>query len=256
MAIKLGAIDTSTLKVGSTAVSQAYLGTTPLLSTGYDFGNAIFPDGVNDEGTTASPITIHSSTDWVVSFWFKGTGSSNATNMVLSLASSSQYYWYIRQGSTPYIRYSSGATNTRQDWGDAALGTWDDGDWHHLYTYNVGTDVHLVFDGVDYGDGGASGAQRGVNVNCIFHRGSNNDFHSDLGMDDVIFTQTTGSVAQAQALYNGGDGADPTTVFGTTPDYWYKFNVADGTTTIPNSGSAGSNDLTLSNFVTPYIFPH
>ena len=220
------------------------------------FNNAIFPDGVNDEGTTASSITINWSIDWVVSFWFKGTGSSNATNVVLSSSISTGYYWYIRQGTTPYIRYQSGANNTRQEWSDAALGTWDDGDWHHLYMYNVGLDVHLVFDGVDYGDGGASGAQDGVNVDYMFYRGSNSTFYSDLGMDDVICTEATGSVTQAQALYNGGDGANPVAVFGATPDYWYKFDINNGETTVPNSGNAGSNDLTLTNFTGTYINAH
>jgi len=256
MPIKLGSTDITTLKLGSSDVSQAYLGATPLLSTSYNFGNYIQPDGVNDIGTTASSITINWTTDWVVSFWFKGDGNSNATNVLLSSSISTGYYWYIRKGSTPYVRYQSGANNTRQDWSDAALAGWDDGDWHHFYMYNVGTDVHLVFDGIDYGDGGATGSQDGVNIDYVFYRGASNTFYSDLAMDDIIATQTTGSVTQAQSLYNGGAGENPTSVFGATPDYWYKFNVTDGTTTIPNSGSAGSNDLTLSNFVTPFIFLH
>ena len=71
MAIKLGAIDTSTLKVGSTAVSQAYLGTTPLLSTAYDFGNALLFDGVNDYLLTSPAVDVDVTGDFIISWWFK-----------------------------------------------------------------------------------------------------------------------------------------------------------------------------------------
>ena len=254
MPIKLGSTDITTLKLGSADVSQAYLGATPLLSTSYNFGNYIQPDGVNDNGELNSQMVLGTSTDWVVSFWVKGSGSSNATNVILSDRTSSGYYSYIRTGSTPYVRWSFGANSTRHDWSQSALSGWDDGDWHHVYFYNVGGDIHLVFDGVDYGDGTSTVAQNGVRIRDLFYRQVTNSFYSNVATDDFIATEITGSVTQAQSLYNGGAGENPVTVFGATPQYWYKFNVTDGTTTIPNSGSAGSNDLTLSNFVTPFIF--
>lgn len=48
------------LNLGATSSSGA--------PSAYNFGNYIQPDGLNDEGTTASSITINWTTDWVVSF--------------------------------------------------------------------------------------------------------------------------------------------------------------------------------------------
>ena len=220
------------------------------------FNNAIFPDGVNDNGALDSQIIIGVSTDWILSYWVKGSGSSNQTNVVSSSRISSGYYTFLRTGLTPYVRYSFGANNTRHDWSDSGLSGWDDGDWHHVYFYNVGGDIHLVFDGVDYGDGGASATQTGIRVQDLFYRQTTGSIHSNLATDDFIAHQTTGSVAQAQYLYNGGDGADPVAVLGATPLYWYKFDINNGDTTVPNSGSAGTNDLTLSNFSGTYISSH
>jgi len=221
-----------------------------------DFNNAIFPDGVNDSGLTASNLSIVGTTDWITSFWIKGSGSSNTTNMMMSKTTTNGNYIYLRTGSTPYIRWQHGANNTREDWSDAGLSGWDDGNWHHVYFYRVGNDRHLVFDGVDYGDGGATAAQTGVDFNNFFERGYSSSFYSNVALDDVIIHETTGSVAQAQYLYNGGDGADPVAVLGATPKYWYKFDINNGDTTVPNDGTAGSNDLTLSNFSGTYISSH
>ena len=256
MPIELGSTDITTLKLGSTDVSQVYLGSTALLSTSYNFGNAIFPDGVNDDALTASTLSIAGATDWIVSFWIKGSGSSNATNVVMSRSNTNANYIYLRTGSTPYIRWQHGANNTREDWSDSGLSGWDDGDWHHVYFYRVGNDRHLVFDGVDYGDGGASAAQSGVSLNSFFSRYNNSTFYSNVAMDDVVIHETTGSVSQAQSLYNSGAGANPTTVLGATPKYWYKFDINNGDTTVPNDGTSGTNDITLSNFSGTYIQAH
>lgn len=220
------------------------------------FNNAIFPDGVNDDGELNSQIILGTSTDWVVSFWAKGSGSSNATNIVLSDRTSSGYYTYLRTGSTPYVRLSFGVNTTRHDWSDSGLSGWDDGDWHHVYFYNVGGDIHLVFDGVDYGDGAATTNQNGVRIRDLFYRQVTGGFHSNVAMDDFIAHEITGSVTQAQYLYNEGDGADPVAVLGATPMYWYKFDINNGDTTVPNDGTSGSNDLTLNNFSGTYIQAH
>lgn len=218
------------------------------------FNNAIFPDGVNDDALTASTLLINSTTDWITSFWIKGSGSSNTTNVIMSKSSVNYKYIFLRKGSTPYIRWQGdGLSNSREDWSDAGLSGWDDGNWHHVYFYRVGNNRHLVFDGVDYGSGGASVAQNGVDLNSFFSRYSTSSLYSNVAMDDVVIHETTGSVAQAQYLYNGGDGADPVAVLGATPKYWYKFDINNGDTTVPNDGTIGSNDLTLSNFSGIYI---
>jgi len=257
MPIELGSTDITTLKLGSTDVSQVYLGSTALLSTSYNFGNAIFPDGVNDDALTASTLSISGTTDWITSFWIKGSGTSNSLNVVMSKSSVNYKYIFLRKGSTPYIRWQGASqTNSREEWSDSGLSGWDDGDWHHVYFYRVGNNRHLVFDGVDYGSGGASITQNGVDLNSFFSRYNTSSLYSNVAMDDVVIAETTGSVSQAQSLYNSGAGANPTTVLGATPKYWYKFDINNGDTTVPNSGSAGTNDLTLSNFSGTYIQAH
>ena len=220
------------------------------------FNNAIFPDGVNDDALTASTLLINSTTDWITSFWIKGSGSSNSTNMMMSKSTVTSNYIFLRKGSTPYIRWQHGANNTREDWSDSGLSGWDDGNWHHVYFYRVGNNRHLVFDGVDYGSGGASGTQSGVDLNSFFSRYNTSTFYSNVAMDDVVIAETTGSVEQAKSLYNGGDGADPVAVLGATPKYWYKFDINNGDTTVPNNGTVGTNNLTLSNFSGTYISSH
>ena len=108
----------------------------------------------------------------------------------------------------------------------------------------------------DRAECGASATQTGIRVQDLFYRQTTGSIHSNLATDDFIAHQTTGSVAQAQYLYNGGDGADPVAVLGATPKYWYKFDINNGDTTVPNNGTIGSNDLTLSNFSGTYISSH
>ena len=50
----------------------------------YDFGNYVQADGVNDKGTLASAIDFDNNSPWALSFWAKGSASSNQTNMIFS----------------------------------------------------------------------------------------------------------------------------------------------------------------------------
>jgi len=224
----------------------------------HSFGTYVQPDGANDYASFASSIVLPNNADWVISFWFRGGGSSNSTNMIASGDASNGVYIYVRKGSTPYIRLQNGATNTRQDFASNThgLGLWDDTRWHHVYLYRVGTDIHLVADGIDYGDGGAGAAQNGFTVDDLFVRKYADDFFSNLGMDDFIMHQTTGSVAQGQALHNSRRGVNPSTIFGQVPQWWYKFDIGGEVTTVSNSGSGGANNLTLNNFSGTYINTH
>jgi len=170
--------------------------------------------------------------------------------MICGDSSSSANYIFIRQTS-PNVRLASTDTgpNTTAEWNSI---TWNDNDWHHFYFFLGATGAQLVFDGVDQGIGGG---WVGMTIDTLFFRGTGTPFYSNVGLDDFIVSNETGSVTQGQQLYNSGAGADPSSILGLTDSIWYKFDVADGTTTISNNGLS-SNDLTLSNFVTPYIFLH
>ena len=56
----------------------------------YDFGNYIQPDGVNDKGALASSIDFNSD-PWALSFWVKGSASSNTTGVIFSKTGNSNY---------------------------------------------------------------------------------------------------------------------------------------------------------------------
>jgi hypothetical protein len=72
-------------------------------------------------------------------------------------------------------------------------------------------------------------------------------------MDDIVFDERVSTLAEAQAIYNNGRGGNVTNIFGSQPLYWYKFNEANGATTIAQSGSVGSADMTLTNFTGSYL---
>ncbi len=92
MPIELGSTDITTLKLGSTDVSQVYLGSTALLSSGYNFGNYILADGVNDRGDMTTTWSPNRFTDIVVSFWFKSSGNGTI-NMIIGGSNTSDYIW-------------------------------------------------------------------------------------------------------------------------------------------------------------------
>lgn len=221
--------------------------------TAYNFGNYIQTDGTNDEGNMASSYSVSSANDFVLSFWLKQAGGGASTNMICGDSANQNNYIMLRHGATPNVRFATDLSSggSQDEWNSI---TWNNDTWHHFYFYNDSTTVKLVFDGVDKGNGGDG--WNGLRINALFYRPVGTAFTSEAGIDDFIFTQATGSVAQAQSLYNSGAGKNPITALGGNPGLWYKMNIEDGETVVPNSGSSGSNDLILANFITPYMFSH
>jgi hypothetical protein len=120
----------------------------------------------------------------------------------------------------------------------------------------VDFELNLVYDGVLQTRSSSEYQFDGVNnFGSIFYRGSNNTLHSEIAVDDLVFDQHVSTVAEAQAIYNNGRGGNVTNIFGSQPLYWYKFNEANGATTIAQSGSVGSADMTLTNFTGAYLLP-
>ena len=239
MAIKLGAIDTSTLKVGSTAVSQAYLGTTPLLSTGYNFGNALLFDGVNDYLITDPALDINVTGDFIISWWFRSTltGGSAASQFIVTSASEADY---ILNGSVNRVRLKLNGSNYTVSYNWSA-----DNDWHHYCFFRVSGVIKAVIDGVDFGT-------LGTNTNIFSYRymgrrGSSLSIMLDGTIDDWFVSQQTVTLTQVQSIYNSGAGNDPTTVISGTPKQYINFNQSspDSTATAQNG-----SDMALNNFDT------
>ena len=239
MAIKLGAIDTSTLKVGSTAVSQAYLGTTPLLSTGYDFGNALLFDGVNDYLITDPALDVDVTGDFIFSWWFRSalTGGNASSQMVASEASQADY---ILNASLNRVRIKVNGTSY-----DATYNWSADNDWHHYCFFRVSGVIKSVIDGVDLGT-------LGTNTNIFSYRymgrrGSSVSLTLNGTIDDWFVSEETVTLTEVQDIYNGGAGNNPTTVISGTPKQYINFNQSspDSTATAQNG-----SDMDLYNFNT------
>jgi hypothetical protein len=120
----------------------------------------------------------------------------------------------------------------------------------------VDGELYLVYDGVLQTRSSSDFQFDGLdNFGSFFYRGSTNTIHSEIDMDDIVFDERVSTVAEAQAIYNNGRGGNVTNIFGSQPLYWYKFNEANGATTIAQSGSVGSSDMTLTNFTGAYLLP-
>lgn len=120
----------------------------------------------------------------------------------------------------------------------------------------VDGELYLVYDGVLQTRSSSGFQFDGLGVfGAFFYRDGNasNDNFSEIGMDDIVFDERVSTVAEAQAIYNNGRGGNVTNIFGGQPLYWYKFNEANGATTIAQSGSVGSADMTLTNFTGAYL---
>ena len=239
MAIKLGAIDTSTLKVGSAAVSQAYLGTTPLLSTAYDFGNALLFDGVNDYLLTSPALDINVTGDFIISWWFKSglTGGGAASQMVAITASEADYILY---GSLNRVRIKVNGTSydTTYNWSA-------DSDWHHYCFFRVSSVIKLVIDGVDYGTVGTN--TNIFSYRYIGRRGSSVSLMLNGTIDDWFVSEETVTLTEVQDIYNGGAGNNPTTVIGGTPKQYINFNQSSPDST---ANAQNGSDMALNNFNT------
>ena len=121
----------------------------------------------------------------------------------------------------------------------------------------VDRELNLVYDGVLQTRTSAAETFDGLdNFGSFFHRGAGNNLHSEYGMDDIVFDERISTVVEAQAIYNSGRGGNVTNIFGNQPLYWYKFNESAPATTIAQSGSVGSADITLTNFTGSYLPTH
>jgi len=121
---------------------------------------------------------------------------------------------------------------------------------------SVDGELYLVYDGVLQTRSSSEFQFDGVdNFGTFFARGSGG-FDSEIGVDDIFFHERVSTVVEAQAIYNNGRAGNVTNILGSQPLYWYKFNESIPATTIAQSGSVGSADMTLTNFTGSYLPTH
>lgn len=245
MAIKLGSTDITTLKLGSTDISQAYLGATPLLSSGYDFGNALEFDGVNDGLFYASNIVgINSNTEFTISLWLNSqTNTENGQFWITDF--SNKDYWFFYPTSVQF-RLNGSSSSRNNIWSYSYTpnnGTWT----HYMLTRDSASEINFYVNGIVQSKTQSNTNNYNFQIAHIGRR-NNSTKHFKGSMDD--FVVKSGYCASAQDgldLYNSGAGVDPTTILSNPNAYW-KFNETTGLVA-SDSSSTGSFDMDLVNFL-------
>jgi len=238
MAIKLGATDITTLKLGSADVSQAYLGATPLLSTSYDFQNALQFDGVNDYVSIGSSVSV--SAEATVNMWVK---FADLNTRLVSDTSNIAVIWTPTSTS---VRIYCGGGFRNFVVPTMSLGTW----YMITATRDASNGWRVYLNGTE----STSGLQVRAGTFNVNRLGNLGSVYSDIVLDEVsILDGTTASDIQIASLYNSGNGADANAALGSTSLY-YKFNESSGTSAADSSGN--SNTGTLYYFGGTYFIPH
>ena len=253
MPIKLGSTDITTLKLGSTDVSQAYLGSTALLSSGYDFGNALQYDGVNDYcSLPATQQIAASSTEFTISIWMNPLQNSENGQFWVFENSNARDMWFFYPTAT-YFRLNGSTNQNVWSYGYDQAG--HTGTWHHYVVTRDSTNViEMYVDGVKQTKSTSNVNSNDVAMISVGNR-TGNIKHFKGKMDDFIavggYCATQQNVTD---LYNSGGGIDPTTILTSGVVAYWKFNESTGTTASDSSGNG--NDLTLNNFTGTYWVTH
>lgn len=225
----------------------ATLGFLKSQSSSYNFDNALFCDGTNDYATPGSAITT-SSTEFVISFWFRSTvsGGGAATAFIATQSTESDA---LMMANLDRVRIKLDGTSYDYNY------SWsNDSDWHHYYWYRDSSGALYVC--IDGGSANllSSSASGGITFNYLFRRGTSNTLNLNGTIDDFYLAETTGSAANAASVYNSGNGENPQTVHSNNGVVFYQFNESSGSTAADSSGNG--NDLTLTNFSSACFLPH
>ena len=244
MAIKLGSTDVTSLKLGSTDVSQAYLGATPLLSSGYDFGNALEFDGVNDgliEAGTGTRPNIPSNTEFTISVWLNTQTAASSGQFWLTDRQNKDYWFFYP--TQVFLRFN-GSSSTQNVW--SCSYTTYNGSWaHYMLARDSSNVTRLYQNGVLQTKSTSYDNNSNFEIKTIAHRYNNSKYYSGKMDDFVVKSGYCASAQDALDLYNSGAGVDPSTIL-SSPMSWWKFNETTGL--LASDSGTNADDMTLLNF--------
>ncbi|MFO1001923.1 MAG: cadherin domain-containing protein [Planctomycetaceae bacterium] len=148
-------------------------------------GTADF-DGVNDSANDGGTSTMSLSGDYSVSLWVRPDSTGQQT--LVALYNGSSHGALIELTSTNTLRFLSRPSVGASGGDDlyATIGTFNDGNWHHVTAVRSGTTMTLYWDGVQVGSQAAStGMSAGLyaNLGSILPGSTTRAF--DGGMDRV-----------------------------------------------------------------------
>jgi len=215
-----------------------------------------------------------SSDAWTISFWFKGSTSTNNGQTIFYFGDNDTAnggHLYIRyQGGNDRLRFQYGTNNNYLRF-QSANSSLPDSVWHHITVcYDGGTTgsssgsvssyygrFKIFVDGVDIISGGSwSNSNYGYTGNVdpdnlrVGRYASGNYMRDDCKVDELAIWGSDQS-SNISNIYNSGTPFDLSTL-GTSPDHWWR--MGDGDTFANLQDSVGSvvfvmNNMTSSNIV-------
>lgn len=237
-------------------------------AAGFEFGNALDFDGINDN-VTANDVSIAgaSTTAVTVSLWMKPDSITSGTNqIVFSTANSNTETFglqkrdgsgtgymrmFVRDGSSNYVEFQSALSSTN---------------WQHVFIVYDGSQatsdnrVKMWVDSTEITAKTSSVADQPTSISsaCLsnFTTGVwastvsfTKVYYGGILDEFAIWTDYVGNGTEAASLYNSGNGALATDVIA-SPERYYRLNESGSTATAADD-SGNSNTGTLNNFTLP-----
>ena len=209
---------------------------------GFEFGNALSFNGVNDKTTMASAINKPALTvGFSVSMWVKFNATPSSEYILGNSASIYNQLLFISPTQAYFRTRSAGASITYFNFPAISTGT-----WYYIAVSLVTTVNELWIDGVKY-----TGTTHNYdNENITFNQiGLSGTLYGQFIVDELALKAGSGLTQQdVDDLYNGGLGAIATNVI--TPDVYYIFNEPEGSaTTVDKSGNENTGTVIGASFV-------
>jgi hypothetical protein len=219
----------------ATSVSMPEEARLPISPSSYSQNSFVF-DGIDDFVTMGNPINLRLTADLSISCWMKFT-DSGATRYALSMGD--QYGLYTSGGTIRGFARIGGAFTAL-----SSVGTFNDGNWHHVMYVKNATNMLLYIDG----SLNASNTSGGINTSStldqrIGSRYTNANYY-DGSIDEVYIWDNDQSV-NISTIYGNGV---PTDLSSLNPLGHWRFGETDifsTTWTFVDQGSGG-NDGTSS----------
>ena len=209
---------------------------------GFQFGNALSFDGVSDETTMASAINKPALTaGFSISMWVKFYATPSNEIILGNSAYLYNQLIFVSPTQAYFRTRSAGASITYFNFPAISTGT-----WYYIAVSLVTTVNELWIDGVKYTGTTHNYDNENITFDQIGLSGTN---YGQFVIDELALKVGSGLTQQdVDDLYNGGLGADATSVM--TPDLYYKFDESEpSATTTDYSGNGNTGTVTGATFV-------
>jgi len=228
--------DGSTTLVNSGSGGASYNGTLnnfstppayfiPHVEVPFSFGNALEFDGANDY---VSFDSINHGLTFTFSFWFK---PETFTGTIFGNSVDANYI--VRLVNNTTFRYAAGGVSRNFTIPPLSTGVW----YHGMLSSNgTGSNLRFYLNGVESTTGALVTATGATNQLGKYYTGTLAQY--DGVLDEVaISVGYAGSLANAAALYNSGNGAFAKDILSNVVAYWRMNGVSDDSTAIDEQGT-------------------